>query len=400
MKKESSNIEQLNLLWLRAAVLGSIWASSEIILGSFLHNLRIPFSGSFLSAMGVYLLTAFDVKWKQSGVIFRAGIICALMKSISPSAVIFGPMIAIVAESFLLSTSIKLFGRNIIGYGIGGALAVTWSLAHRILNMIIIYGTDVIKIYSNLYKYAAKVTALNLGSPMNLVLILFSMYCIIGFATAVFGMFAGKKVVPTYLDVTPTDKENFLIWGNKSTYGKHSIVWLCIEIIVIASGLYILTIFDFIYGFLFVLIVTLINLIRYKKFLSQRFKLKFWLGLALITTLAGLFISGFKNSGWEFSLSNLTDGFQITLRALLLTQCFALIGIELTNPMVKEFFLKLKLGKLPAALEAAFQTLPLMLSILSSHKDKFRTPSVLISGYITAADDWISIHSPEDQVNK
>ena len=253
MKIESSNIEQLNLLWLRAAVLGSIWASSEIILGSFLHNLRIPFSGSFLSAMGVYLLTAFDVKWKQSGVIFRAGIICALMKSISPSAVIFGPMIAIVAESFLLSTSIKLFGRNIIGYGIGGALAVTWSLAHRILNMIIIYGTDVIKIYSNLYKYAAKVTALNLGSPMNLVLILFSMYCIIGFATEVFGMFAGKKVVPTYLDVTPTDKENFLIWGNKSTYGKHSIVWLYIEIIVIASGLYILTSFDFIYGFLFYL---------------------------------------------------------------------------------------------------------------------------------------------------
>jgi hypothetical protein len=309
-------------------------------------------------------------------------------------------MIAIVAESFLLSSSIKLFGRNIIGYGIGGAFAVTWSLVHRILNMIIIYGTDIIKIYSNLYKYAAKVTALNLGSPMNLIVILFSMYCIIGFIIAILGMFDGKKVVPTYLDIPATDEDNFIMWKNKSPYGNHSIVWLFIEIIIIISGLFILSSFDFMYGFLFVIIVTGVNLFRYKKFLSQRFKLKFWLGLAMITTLAGIFISGIKNSGWEFSLSNLNDGFQITLRALLLTQCFALIGIELTNPIVKEFFLKLKLGKLPAALEASFQALPLMVSILSSHKDKFRTPSVLISGYITAADDWILTHSPEDPVTK
>jgi len=30
-------------IWLKAAMLGSLWASVEIILGSFLHNLHIPF---------------------------------------------------------------------------------------------------------------------------------------------------------------------------------------------------------------------------------------------------------------------------------------------------------------------------------------------------------------------
>jgi hypothetical protein len=397
MNKNTLDQQPLDLLWLRAAVLGSIWASSEIILGSFLHNLRIPFSGSFLSAIGVYLLVAFDVKWQHPGVIFRAGIICALMKSISPSAVIFGPMIAIVAESLLLSSSVNLFGRNIIGYGIGGALAVTWSLVHRIFNMIIIYGTDVIKIYSNFYKYAAKVTALNLGSPVNLVVILFLAYFIVGFIVSIFGMIAGKKAVPTYLDITSSGEDNFFLPKNKIPFANHSVIWLFLEIAFIVSGLLILSGFDFIYGFVFVLVVTAINLFRYKKFLSRRFKLKFWLGLALITTLAGLFLNGIKNTGWEFSVANLIAGFQITLRALLLTECFGLIGIELANPNIKDFFLKLKLGKLPAALEAAFQALPLMHAILSSNKNKIRTPSTLISGYITAADDWISGVSPEKQ---
>ena len=39
----------LNPIWLKAAVVGSIWASIEIILGSFLHNLKIPLSGTILS---------------------------------------------------------------------------------------------------------------------------------------------------------------------------------------------------------------------------------------------------------------------------------------------------------------------------------------------------------------
>src|SRR5690606_24414092 len=43
-------IQGLSNTWLRASVLGANWAASEIILGSFLHNLHIPFKGSLLTA--------------------------------------------------------------------------------------------------------------------------------------------------------------------------------------------------------------------------------------------------------------------------------------------------------------------------------------------------------------
>ena len=45
----------LDPLWQRAAVLGSLWAASEIVLGSFLHNLRVPFSGHSLTAIAIVI---------------------------------------------------------------------------------------------------------------------------------------------------------------------------------------------------------------------------------------------------------------------------------------------------------------------------------------------------------
>src|SRR5512141_1386767 len=93
---------QLNPKWMKAAVLGCLWASSEIVLGSFLHNLRIPFSGNILTGIGLMILISVSFLWKEKGLFWRAGLVCALMKTVSPSAVIFGPMIAILSEAILL----------------------------------------------------------------------------------------------------------------------------------------------------------------------------------------------------------------------------------------------------------------------------------------------------------
>ncbi len=88
--------------WIKASIAGTIWAASEIVLGSFLHNLRVPFSGNILTAIGIIILISISFIWRERGIFWRAGLICAIMKTMSPSAVIFGPMIAIIAESLIL----------------------------------------------------------------------------------------------------------------------------------------------------------------------------------------------------------------------------------------------------------------------------------------------------------
>jgi hypothetical protein len=118
---------QLSNKWLRASVLGCIWASSEIVLGSFLHNMRIPFSSNFLTAIGIILLISVSHIWNEKGLIWRSGLVCALMKSISPSAMIFGPMVAIFSEALLIEFAIRIFQKNIFSYIIGGMLAMSWN---------------------------------------------------------------------------------------------------------------------------------------------------------------------------------------------------------------------------------------------------------------------------------
>ena len=83
--------QKISTVWLKASVIGSLWASVEIILGSFFHNVGIPFAGTLLAMNSVALMVAFHQVWKEKGLFWRAGLICALMKSISPSAVLLAP---------------------------------------------------------------------------------------------------------------------------------------------------------------------------------------------------------------------------------------------------------------------------------------------------------------------
>lgn len=114
------------------------------------------------TAGAVCLLVAVYHLRPQPGLIMRAGLICALMKALSPSAIILGPMVAILMESLLLEGMIRLLGANPLGYMIGGTLAVSWSLAHKLASLFIIYGPHLVKLYVKLFQYAASKECANL----------------------------------------------------------------------------------------------------------------------------------------------------------------------------------------------------------------------------------------------
>jgi len=53
--------------WIKASIIGTIWAAAEIVLGSFLHNLRVPFSGNMLTAIALVILIAVSYRWREKG---------------------------------------------------------------------------------------------------------------------------------------------------------------------------------------------------------------------------------------------------------------------------------------------------------------------------------------------
>ena len=145
-----------NDIWLKASVVGGLWASMEIIVGSFLHNTRLPFAGSILAFAGTILLIGFYQLWPQRGLIIRAGLITAIMKSVSPSAIILGPMTGIITEAALIELVIILLGNNFPSVAFAGVLSLSSALFHKIISVIILYGFNVITIYVNVINFALK----------------------------------------------------------------------------------------------------------------------------------------------------------------------------------------------------------------------------------------------------
>jgi hypothetical protein len=190
--------------WQRAAVLGSLWAAVEIVVGSFLHNLSVPFAGSALAAFGVVVMTAGHRAWPDRHVIWRAALICALMKSVSPSAVILGPMVGILTEGLLVAASVRLLGGNAAGYMVGGALAVSWSFIHKIINAVIAFGPDVVRLYVEVYAYTSRLLGVTRFGPFDLVATLFALECLAGAAAAVVGMRLATRPPPAAGSVAVT----------------------------------------------------------------------------------------------------------------------------------------------------------------------------------------------------
>ena len=179
-------------VWQRAAVYGSLWAAVEIVVGSFLHNLRVPLAGSVLAAVGVMLMTAGHRAFPERGLIWRAALVCALMKSVSPSAVILGPMVGILMEGVLLEAMVRLFRGRAAGYLIGGALAVSWSMAQRMLNAVIAFGTDVVRLYVDAYSFASRSLGVSSFGPFDLIAALVGLEMLAGFTAAALGLRIGR----------------------------------------------------------------------------------------------------------------------------------------------------------------------------------------------------------------
>jgi len=201
----------LSETWLKAAVVGSLWASFEIIIGSFLHNMRIPFAGTILSFASVGLIIAFIQVWKVKGLVWRAGLIAALLKSISPSAIILGPMIGIFSEALIIELFIILFGRNLFAYILGGAFAVFSALIHKLLTLLVTYGFDLVVIIEKLYEYIIRQLGMSKGDPEFLFSIIIVAYLLFGMIGAILGYFGGNRALKI------SNFQNNKIELNKST---------------------------------------------------------------------------------------------------------------------------------------------------------------------------------------
>lgn len=373
-------------VWLKATVVGSLWAAIEIILGSFLHNLRLPLAGSMLSFSAVILMVSFLRIWPQRGMIIRAAIICAMMKSISPSAVIIGPMTGIMLEGLLMELGLMVFGVNKLALIIGGMLAVFSSILHKAITLIIIYGWDLVKLLEGLYTFAVKQIGLDQLSPLELLLMLSSLYFIAGLVAALIAFrLLAKPITSESSEPRKFDSSGKALF-EYTDMGKYSVVLLIIILLGITALLLAMNMGPW---WIFVpgsLIFVSWLFMRYKRAVRPLTRPKFWIQFALITILASVVIQAIETGEW-FAMRGLSVGLMINLRAMVILTGFAAIGTELKNPLIKTVLYQKGFASLYTSLNMAFATLPGILTHLPSLKKSWKRIPSLIREFLSLSTD-------------
>ena len=382
---------KLSEKWIKASITGTMWAASEIVLGSFLHNLRVPFSGNILTAIGIVILISVSYIWRDRGIFWRAGLICALMKTMSPSAIIFGPMIAIFAESLLLEFSVRLFGRTLAGYLLGSMLAMSWNLFQKIGNYIIYYGSNIIEVYNNLLKFAQKQLNIQTDIVWLPIIFLLVIFAVFGLLAGMIGIIVGRRLLkqPASDYAGSINKSAMEIKENGRNGFSYSLTWLFIDILLMICAFLLIYYTPWYVWALAITGMVAIWSLRYKRALRQLSRPKFWIFfvfITLITTFAFTVAQG-GDISWK---EGLLTGIQMNFRAVVIIVGFACLGTELYNPVIRDFFQKTAFKNLPLALELSVESLPLFISSIPDLKSLVRKPVSIFHNVISQADQRLS----------
>ncbi len=366
-------MSEKTLLWRKAAVIGSLWAASEIVLGSFLKNAHIPFAGLLLTGIGIAVLVAGHRLWPERGLLWRAGLICAVMKSVSPSAVLLSPMVAIFAEGLLAEAAVRLLGGNAAGYLLAGGLAMSWGLLHKIGKLYIFYGPEALEMYARGLEKLRDW----LGQPGGVwgpLALLLGGYALAGITAALVGMRASGD--GELLPLRPGGGDYFKARTGKKEPGYYSVAFLALHILTLAglmaSGRLPLELAAGLaaaYGFTCAF--------YYRRSAALLARAGLWAGVITVSVLAG----------WV--LGDWGSGLRMAARAFALTLGFAAVAQELMNPRVRRALERAAGPGFFETLEYAFGTLPLVLASLPSGRDMVLRPAAALRTILARAPDLL-----------
>jgi nucleoside-triphosphatase THEP1 len=374
---------------MKAALLGSLWAALEIVLGSFLHSLGVAFAGSILASLGVCLMAATTVLWNQRGLLWRAGAICALMKSISPSAVIVGPMIGIMLEALLLEGTTRLAGRNTLGLVTGGALATMTPVLQLIAGVLLTYGTNSARAYVALYELAARSVHLESLGPLDLLLLWLLVNLSLGSLAALIGIRAGKRAILLPDPVLSRDRrESPFSLAKADSSQRFSLPLLALHLLALPLGLAAVSFLSIPVAALVIGSYFAFCLASYSPVRRRFRRPRLWIEFAGISVLAGALLGGLTSQG---GAGGVTIGLQMVLRATLVVVAFSAISVELRNPRVIGWLLQRRMGRYSAALDVAFEALPVMSRAIGEEKRFFREPLTSIAHVLVTARAYLKV---------
>ena len=375
-------------VWKRAAVFGSLWAASEIVLGSLLHTLRVPLAGTLLAAIGVSILVAGLRLRGEPGVALRAGIVCALMKSVSPGAIIIGPMIGIVLEASIVEGVTRLTRRAVPGLLLAGALATATPILQKMVGLLIVYGPDAANIYTGLYEFAAAALGIRVFGPVNLIIAFVAAAAALGAGAGATGLQIAARARRIAADPLPLDStQSAFAFNAPAEEQAYSLPLLAFHVLALAFGLALVATTPLWVAAIPVAGYAACSFVRYRRVARQFTRPRIWIEFALVAALAAVAL-GALSPGKDLA-DGLYAGGQMITRGILVLVALSGVSVELRNPVVLGWFLGKGLGSAADAMSIAASTLPGILRLFGDERQVLRHPIRACLALLAATVAWI-----------
>lgn len=349
--------DYLSPLWQQAAITGSLWGAFEITLGSLLHNMMLPLiAGTTLAFFGVMIISALASDMPRRGFFWRVALVCALLKSVSPSTVILSPMVAIFLEGVLIELAILLLGRNIIGLLIGGGLAVLSVPLFKVARLYMMYGSTLPDLFNMVITNIPFIHSFpNPSFTAMLVVIVF--YLVLGALAVLLGRQIASRIVipevPIPIGEIESESEHKGILRPLLRLACH--LFSLVLYLVAASEL------PFWAAVLLAIIYIGGVVAAYPGSWVILKRIKIVLPLLLFSLIVPFLLSaGSSGFGW------IEAGGRLFLRALLVIFSFSALGRELANPALVDMFSRGMFRPAYYAVSLAFTSLPHYIKLIGS----------------------------------
>jgi len=174
------------------ATFGAIWGAIEMTLGSYLHVLNVPQTGTILSAVGVAILVVGRSFVPKRGATLLTGIVTMFIKMFSLGGIVINPMIAIFMESLLVELGLGARGLSKGRCLLAGALGSSWVIVHPFITQGIMAGWGLARVYIWLVEGGARL----FGIPSRYaILILVPLFALKPIAGALGGLIGWEMAI-------------------------------------------------------------------------------------------------------------------------------------------------------------------------------------------------------------
>ena len=172
--------------WVTIGLFGALWAVVEVTLGSYLHVIFPSQANTFLTGVvlgGIGVAVALTGRHfvPNRGSVLLIGIVTALLKLLSPGGARLGPFVAIITESMLMEIVLWVARTDRRwSFVVGGALAVGWNLPHKFVMMRLLYGKNIVEVYTKMVRDGSQILGLDISAALLIMAILLLVRLVVG----------------------------------------------------------------------------------------------------------------------------------------------------------------------------------------------------------------------------